>query len=95
MTVTSTSTPSSNPSDTNNSLGIGLGVALALVLLAAAVVGLVLYRRHRMRLQGGRVKTPETLGLSDYSRKNELEQPNAAHEVPSWREPVEMYGGAE
>lgn len=94
-TASSTSTPSSGPSNTNNTVAVGLGVALGVVLLAAALIGVVLFRRHRMRLQRDIAKTPQTVGLSYYTPKGELEQPNVTHEAPSWREPVEMYGGVE
>jgi len=95
VSVTSTSIPSSSPSNTSNSLGIGLGIALGVVLLAAAVVGIVLYERHRVRQQGDGTKTLEAAGLSYYAPKNGLDRPNMAHEAPSWTEPVEMHAGSE
>jgi ABC-type Fe3+ transport system permease subunit len=78
-TVSSTSIPSSGQSNANNSLGIGLGVALGIVLLAVAVLGFVLYRRHRVRLHQDGTIIPEAAELGYHTPK---------------REPVEMYGGA-
>jgi len=94
VTVTSIATSSAGPSNVN-SLGIGLGVTLGVVLIAASIMGFLLFRRHRVQSQVDEHRPPGTLLLNYNASKSELEQPNRRHEVPSWREPVEMYGGSE
>lgn len=90
VTITSASIPSTGLSDANNGLGIGLGVAFAVVLIAAGIIGFLSFRRHRVRLREYNAKTSDTVALGYYTPKIELNHANRPHEVPSWREPVEM-----
>jgi hypothetical protein len=96
--TTSSSSPSestNSPSSTsaNKSLGIGLGVALGVVLLAVVILAFMLYRRHRTqrRRKDQGIAAPDII-VPSFPAGHEVPQPVKIHEVPHFKEPVEMDG---